>query len=104
MKKIATIAAIFVFILVLTKIANQVPPPPPPGYAFWLYGQHVVGCSATEITLADKHESQTHFEKDDSWPPCLVFYGNQMLNLYLSRGAKTHYIDSKPTEWWRKMM
>ena len=42
MKKIAIVAAIFVFILLLTKIANQMPPDPPPGYSFWIYAQHVV--------------------------------------------------------------
>ena len=34
MKKIVIFAAVFVFILLLTKIANQMPPEPPPGTAF----------------------------------------------------------------------
>ena len=51
MKKIAVFAAVFAFILLLTKIANQLPPEPPPGTAFSLKAQHVVQCSPDEITL-----------------------------------------------------
>jgi len=55
MKRIATFAAAFVFILLLTKIANQVPAAPPPGTAFSLKAQRVIQCSETEITLVDNH-------------------------------------------------
>ena len=54
MKKILIVTAVFFFILLLAKIANQIPPPAPPGYDFWLYAQQVVKCSATEITLTVK--------------------------------------------------
>ena len=53
MKKIAIFAAVFAFILLLTKIANQVPPEPPSGTAFSLKAQQVVQCSPDEITLVD---------------------------------------------------
>jgi len=104
MKKIAIVAAVFVFILFLTKIANQIPPPPPPGYAFWLYAQQVVECSPTEITLVDNHQTETHLEKDDSWPPCSNYKKDDVRDFYLSRGEKTHYLRDEPTAWWRKAM
>lgn len=104
MKKIAIVAAIFVFILLLTKIANDVPPAPPSGLSFWLYAQHVVECSPAEITLVDQHQTQTHLDKDDSWPPCSAFHKDDVLDFYLSRGEKTHYISREKTEWWRKTM
>jgi hypothetical protein len=111
MKKITAIAAILIFvavflsILLLTKIANQIPPPPPPGYAFWLYAQHVVECSPTEITLVDNHQTETHLVKDeDSWPPCSKFNKNDVLDFYLSRGETTHYLRVEQTSWWRKAM
>lgn len=105
MKKILIVAAICVFILLLTKFANQVPPPPPPGYAFWLYAQHVVECSPSEITLVDNHQTETHLEKDeDSWPQCSKFNKNDVLDFYLSRGEKTHFLQVEPTSWWRKAM
>jgi hypothetical protein len=104
MKKIMIVAAVFAFILLLAEIANQIPPPPPPGYAFWLYAQHVVDCSDAEITLVDNHETETHLEKDDSWPPCSNFEKDDVLDFYLSRGEKTHYLRDEPTAWWRKAM
>jgi len=70
MKKLAIFAAAFAFILLLTKIANQVPPEPPPGTAFSLKAQQVIQCSADEITLLDTHQKSTHLEKDNSWPDC----------------------------------
>ena len=104
MKKIVISAAVFVFILFLTKIANQIPPPPPPGYAFWLYAQQVVGCSPAEITLVNNHQTETHLDKDDSWPPCSTFQKDDVLDFYLSRGARTHFIREEKTAWWRKSM
>jgi hypothetical protein len=105
MKKIIIIAAVFVLILLLTKIANQMPPEQPPGTAFSLKAQQVVQCSATEISMVDNHETITHLEKDaDSWPPCSTFHKGDVLDFYLSRGEKTHYLNVEKTEWWRKAM
>ncbi len=104
MKKIVIVAAVFVFILFLTKIANQIPPPPPTGYSFWLYAQHVVECSPTEITLVDNRQTETHLDKDDTWPLCSTFHHDDVLDFYLSRGEKTHFIRVEPTAWWRKAM
>jgi len=105
MKKIAAFAALFLLILLLTKIANQVPPEPPPGTAFSLRAQHVVQCSKEEITLVDNHQKSTHLEKDeDSWPDCTVFQKDDVLDFYLSRGEKTKYLGREETEWWRKAM
>jgi hypothetical protein len=104
MKKIAIVAAVFVFILVLTKIANQLPPDPPPGYAFWIYAQHVVGCSSAEIALVDTHQTETHFDKDSSWPECSTFHKDDVLDFHLSRGEKTKFLSVEKTAWWRKAM
>ncbi len=104
MKKIAILAAAFVFILLLTKIANQVPPAPPPGTAFSLKAQQVVQCSATEITLVDNHNVATHLTKDSSWPDCSAFQKNQVSDFYLSRGDKTKFLSNEQTVWWRKAM
>ena len=101
----AVAAAVFVFILLLTKIANQVPPEPPAGIAFWMYAQHVVACTPTEITLVDTHQTQTSLEKDsNSWPDCSRFHKDDVLDFHLARGAKTRYLNSVKTEWWRKTM
>jgi hypothetical protein len=105
MKKILIVTAAFVFILLLAKIANQVPPPAPTGYDFWLYAQQVVECSPTEITLVDHHQTEIHLEKDEkSWPPCASFQKDEVRDFYLSRGEKTHYLRDEPTAWWRKAM
>jgi hypothetical protein len=105
MKKIAIFAAVFVFILLLTKIANQMPPEPPPGTAFGLKAQQVIECSANDITLVDNHQTSTHLEKDsDSWPDCSVYHKGDVLDFYLSRGAKTRYLSAEQTAWWRKAM
>lgn len=45
MKKIVIFVAVFAFILLLTKIVNQMPPDPPSGTAFSLKAQQVVQCS-----------------------------------------------------------
>jgi len=104
MKKIVIIAAVFVLILLLTKIANQVPPEQPPGTAFSLKAQQVVQCSATEITMVDNHQTMTHLEKDESWPECASFHKGDVLDFYLSRGEKTRFLSAEQTEWWRKAM
>lgn len=104
MKKIALIAALAVLILLLTKIANQVPPEPPSGTTFSLKAQKVIACTPTEITLLDTHEVQTHLEKDSSWPDCSTFQKDEVLDFYLSRGEKTHFLSREKTSWWRKAM
>ena len=104
MKRIAIIAAVFIAILLLTKIADEVPPPPPSGTAFSLKAQHVVQCSATEITLVDNHQTVTHLDKDASWPDCSVFQPGEVMDFYLSRGAKTRFLSYDKTAWWRKAM
>lgn len=104
MKKIVIIAAVFVLILFLTKIANQMPPEHQSGTAFSLRVQQVVQCSPTEISMVDNHHTMTHLEKDDSWPDCSTFRKGDVLDFYLSRGEKTHYLNVEKTEWWRKAM
>jgi ABC-type transport system substrate-binding protein len=102
MKKIVLFAAVFVLILLLTKIANQVPPPAPSGTAFSLKAQQVVQCSPDEITLVDPHQKATHLEKDATWPDCSVFQKDDVLDFYLSRGEKTRFLSYEKTAWWRK--
>ena len=104
MKRIAIFAAVFVFILLLTKIANQMPPEPPSGTAFSLKAQQVVECTPEEITLVDNHQSQTHLEKDTSWPDCSIFHKDEVLDFCLSRGEKTRFLSDEKTTWWRKGM
>lgn len=104
MKKIAILAAAFVFILLLTKIANEVPPAAPPGTAFSLKSQQVVQCSSTEITLVDNHQVATHLTKDASWPDCAAFQKGQVMDFYLSRGDKTKFLSNEQTVWWRKAL
>jgi hypothetical protein len=104
MKKIAAIAAVFVLILLLTKIANQTPPEPPSVYTFWMYAQHVVECTPSDITLVDVHQTETHFEKDMSWPDCSALQKGDVLDFHLSRGEKTKFLSDEKTAWWRKEM
>jgi hypothetical protein len=104
MKRIAIIAAVFLAILLLTKIADEMPAPPPPGTAFSLKAQQVVECSDTEITLVDNHQTATHLDKDSSWPACSVFSKGEVLDFYLSRGSKTRFLSYEKTAWWRKAM
>lgn len=104
MKRIAIFTAVFVFILLLTKIANQVPPPPLPGAAFSLMSQRVVECSPTDITLLNNHQTETHLDKDSSWPPCSAFHKDEVLDFFLSRGAKTKFLSDEKTVWWRKAL
>ncbi len=104
MKKIAIFTAVFAFILLLTKIANQVPPEPPSGTAFSLKAQQVVQCSVQEITLVDNHQKATHLEKDATWPDCSDFHKDDVLDFYLSRGEKTKFLSYEKSVWWRKAM
>jgi len=106
MKKIAIIAAVFAFILLLTEIANQVPTDEPSGAAFSLKAQKVIQCTPTEITLVDKNMAATHLYKDDSWPDCSVFQKDKdaVLDFYLSRGEKTRFLSFERTVWWRKQL
>jgi hypothetical protein len=104
MKKIVIIAAVFLFVLLLTKIANQVPPEALAGTTFSLKVQHVVQCSPTEITLVDNHQTSTHLEKDSSWPDCSTFHPDDVLDFYLSRGEKTRFLSDEKTAVWRKAM
>ena len=104
MKKIVIFAAVFVFILLLTKIANDVPPEPPSGTAFSLKAQKVVQCNAKEITLVDPRQKSTHLDKDESWPDCTAFQKDMVLDFYLSRGDRTKFLSSEQTVWWRKAL
>jgi len=104
MKKIAIFTAAFALILLLTKIANQVPPESPTGTAFSLKAQQVVQCSETEITLVDNHQKATHLEKDETWPDCSAFQRDEVVDFYLSRGEKTRFLSYERTTWWRKAM
>jgi len=104
MKQIATYAAGFVFILVLTKIANQAPQEPEQGRAFWLTAQHVVQCSPGEITLVDGHRKATHLEKDGTWPDCAVFGQGEVLDFNLFRGDETRLIRYEKTAGWRRIL
>jgi hypothetical protein len=104
MKKIAIITTVFVFILLLTKIANQVPPEPPPGTTFALKAQQVIQCSPEEITLVDNHQKASHLEKDLSWPDCSVFQKGDVIDFYMSRGEKTKLLKYEKSAWWRKTL
>ena len=104
MKNIAIVAAVFAFILLLTKIANQMPADPPSGSAFSVKAQRVLQCSPDEITLVDNHLKATHLEKDGTWPECAVFQKDEVLDFYLSRGSKTKFLSSERSAWWRKAM
>lgn len=104
MKKIAIVTAVFIAVLVLTKIANQVPGDPTPGAAFSLKAQHVVACSQNEITLVNNHGQPTHLETDSNWPDCSSYSKDEVMDFYLSRGDKTHFLSKETTSWWRKAM
>lgn len=104
MKKIATVAAVIVFILLLTKIANQAPQEQLPGIAFSLKAQRVVKCSSDEITLVDAHDVLTHLYKGGKWPDCSTFHDGEVLDFYLSNGEKTYFLRDEETAWWRKAM
>ena len=104
MKKIAIFAAAFALVLLLTKIANQMPPEPPSGTSFSLKAQQVIECTPDEITMVDNHQTSTHLQKDNSWPDCSDFHKDDVMDFYLSRGEKTRFLSSEKTIWWRKAM
>jgi len=104
MKRILTIAAVFLFIVVLTDLANRVPADQASGTSFSLKAQRVVACSSNEIVLVDPHQKATRLDKDNSWPECGAFQSNQIQDFYLSRGEKTHFLGFEKTAWWRKAM
>jgi hypothetical protein len=104
MKKILIITAVFLFIVVLTNLANRIPADGASGTSFNLRAQTVVACSASEIVLVDPHQKATRLDKDESWPECSAFQGNQAQDFFLARGAKTHFLGFEKTAWWRKAM
>jgi hypothetical protein len=104
MKKIAIYAAVAFFILLLTKIANQIPQDPPSGTVFALKSQRVIQCSPQEITFIDSHYTSIHLVKDASWPECSHFDKEADLDFFLSRGERTHFLGYEKTVWWRKAM
>ncbi len=104
MKRILSIAAVFLFIVFLTNLANRIPADQAPGTSFSLKAQKVVACSPKEIVLVDPHQKATRLDKDGSWPDCGSFQANQVQDFYLSRGEKTHFLGFEKTAWWRKAM
>lgn len=104
MKKIAMLAAMSLLILLLTKIANQIPAEAPPGSAFSLKAQKVEQCSVDEITLVDNHFTATHLKKDSSWPECSSFGREDTFDFYLSQGERTHFLSKENSAWWRRAM
>ena len=55
----------------------------------------MVECSPTEITLVDTHQTETHLEKDSSWPECSTFHKDDVLDFHLSRGEKTRFLSDE---------
>lgn len=104
MKKILTITAVFLFIVLLTNLANHIPGDSGPGTSFSLKAQKVVACSQNEIVLVDPHQKATRLDKDGSWPECQAFQSGKVQDFYLSRGEKTHFLGFEKTAWWRKAM
>jgi len=103
-KKILGVFAILALVLVLSKLANNVPVGPTEGTSFTVKGAHVVACSQNEIVLVDQRQSATRLVKDGSWPDCSSFQANEVVDFFLSRGEKTHFIGIERTAWWRKAM
>jgi len=104
MKRILAIAAVFLFFVLLTNLANRMPVDGAPGTAFSLKAQKVVACSNKEIILVDSHQNSTVLAKDGSWPECGSFQSDKVQDFYLSRGEKTHFLGFEQTAWWRKAM
>jgi hypothetical protein len=104
MKKILIIAVVFLSIVLLTNLANRIPAGGAPGTSFSLKAQRVVACSDHEIVLVDPHHNSTRLDKDANWPGCSTFQSNDVMDFYLSRGEKTHFVGSEKTVWWRKAM
>jgi hypothetical protein len=94
------IVAVVLVVWIMTKIANESHFGQDQDRSFWLEGQRVLQCTPTEITLVDKRFAQTHLTKDESWPDCSVFQTSDPLDLFLSRGEKTHFIRSQRSAWW----
>ena len=92
MKRILIVTAAFLFIVVLTNLANRVPADGGQGTSFSLKAQKVVACSSNEIVLVDPHQKATRLDKDESWPECAAFQGNQVQD-FTFRGAR------RPTFW-----
>jgi hypothetical protein len=103
MKKILIAAVVFMFIVVLTDLANRVPADTGAGTTFSLKAQKVVACSSREIVMVDPHQTATRLDKDGSWPDCSAFQANQAQDFYLSRGAKTHFLGFEKSAWWRTL-
>ena len=87
MKKIAIIVALAVLVILLTEIANQIPPVRRPALRFRSRPKRVIECTPSEITLLDLHQVQTHLEKDLSWPECSVSIKTKFW-ISTCRGAK----------------
>lgn len=104
MKRIALYAAVVVAILLLTKIANQMPPDPMSGNVFSLRAVKVLKCTPAEISLVDMHQKVMDLEKDESWPECSEFPLGEAMDLYLSRGEKTRLLRYEKSSWWRNAM
>lgn len=93
--------AVALAIGVMTKIANDPHMNQVDNRSFWLSGQRVLQCSASEITLIDKRYAQTHLLKDEnSWPDCSSFDNNQAIDFFLTHGEHTHFIKAKTSAWW----
>ena len=104
MKRILIVAAVFAFILILTKLASDAGADQPTGISFSLKAQKVVTCNDREIVLADAHDKSTRLDRGDNWPDCSAFKANEFQDFYLSRGAKTRFEKTEQTAWWRKAM
>lgn len=104
MKKMAIVVAVCAWILLLTRIANQMPREPAPGMTFSLKAVRVVKCTPREIALVDTHRTLSVLEKDESWPECSEFHFGEVIDMYLSRGEKTRLLSYEKSIWWRKVM
>jgi hypothetical protein len=104
MKNILIIAVVFLSIVLLTNVANRIPADAASGTSFSLKAQRVVACSDHEIVLVDAHHNSTRLDKDANWPGCSSFQSNDVMDFYLSRGEKTHFVVAEKTAWWRRAM
>jgi hypothetical protein len=104
MKRVLIVLVVCLAILFLTKLIKDVPQEPKAGYSFVLMGQKVISCSTQEIVLANTNNESNHLDKDDSWPDCSVFSGDELYDFYLNRGEHTHFDHYEKTVWWRKVI
>jgi len=104
MKRLLVALAVFVFVLFLTKLANDAPPEQKEGISFGLKGEQVIMCNTKEIVLANTRSESTHLDKDESWPDCSEFNRDEVYDFYLSRGDRTHFLSYEKTVWWRKVV